>query len=331
MKNVRLGIIGTNFVSDWLCGAVKLSEGITNHAVYSRTEEKGREFAARHDIGTVYTDLEKFFKSDIEAVYIASPNYLHHDYAMKAIENGKHVLVEKPAALNTREFSEILTAAMSKGVQIIEAMRPAHDPAMDTVKEEIKKIGTIRRAVFDFCQYSSRYDKYKAGEILNAFNPELGNAALMDIGVYAVHACVMLFGKPKNIFAKSVILPNGMEGMGSVFLDYGDFQAEVVYSKITESAAPSFITGENGSVMLGKISMMDSVSVKMRGEAEKIHVSDRFSGENGDTNMIYEVSDFVKIINGALSAEKFNQNTKITLEIMDEIRKQNAIVFPSEK
>ena len=326
MNDIKLGIIGTNFVSDWLCESIDLTEGIVNHAVYSRTAEKGGEFAEKHGIGTVYTDMEEFLSSDIEAVYIASPNFLHYSYAKNAILHGKHVLLEKPAALNTAQFDELTRMAEENGVVLIEAMRPGHDPAVETVREAMGKIGTVRRAVFDFCQYSSRYDKFRAGEILNAFNPDFGNGALMDIGCYAVHVCVMLFGKPKSVYAKSVKLHNGVEGMGTAFLDYGDMTVEVVYSKITESYNPSTITGEDGDVLIGKLSMMETVAVHMRGEDKKMLIENREG-----MNMIYETTDFVKMIRGELSAELYNSNTRITMEIMDEIRKQNGIVFPNEE
>lgn len=325
MKEIKLGVIGTNFVSDWLCDSVKLSEGIINHAVYSRTQEKGSEFAEKHGMSAVYTDMEEFLSSDIDAVYIASPNFLHYPYAKNAILHGKHVLLEKPAALNEADFNELDRLAHENGVVLIEAMRPGHDPAMEEARGAMDKIGTIRRAVFDFCQYSSRYDRFKAGEILNAFRPELGNAAIMDIGCYAIHSCVMLFGKPDSIYARSVKLHNGFEGMGTIFLEYGDMQAEIVYSKITESYNPSVITGEDGVVLLGKLSTMDGVSMNLRGEEKQVLVPLR------DTcNMIYEVADFVRIINGELSADKFNENTRITLSIMDEARRQNGVTFPIE-
>ena len=325
MNEIKLGIIGTNFVSDWLCESVDLTDGISNHAVYSRTAEKGGEFAKKHGIGIVYTDMEEFLSSDIDAVYIASPNFLHYPYAKNALEHKKHVLLEKPAALNFAQFEELERIAAENGVILIEAMRPGHDPAVDTVREAMKEIGTIRRAVFDFCQYSSRYDRFRAGEILNAFNPDLGNGALMDIGCYALHVCVMLLGKPKSVYAKSVKLSNGVEGLGSVFLDYGTMIAEVVYSKITESYNPSVITGEDGDVLIGKLSMMESVAVHRRGEDRKILLDNREG-----SNMVYETEDFVKLIRGEIKPDVFSENTRITLGIMDEIRRQNGIVFPNE-
>lgn len=329
MSNLKLGIIGSNFVADWLCDAVALSENIVNHAVYSRTTERGNEFAAKHSIPNVYTDMEAFLSSDINAVYIASPNFLHGPQAIAAMDHGKHVLVEKPAALSAAEFDEMLECARKNNVVLIEAMRPAHDEALQTIRETMAKVGTVRRAVLEFCQYSSRYDKFRAGEVMNAFDPSLGNAAVMDIGVYALEVCVLLFGAPKDIVSRSVILHNGFEGMGTVFLDYGTHQLEVVYSKITDSVNPSVITGEDGSLKLGKLSTLDSLTLCMRGKEPKIVFENRENGTDG--NMVYEVADFVNMIGGKLPPEPYQEATHETLCIMDVIRQQNNIIFPGCK
>ncbi len=321
----NLGIIGSNFVADWLCDAVKLSAGIRSHAVYSRTAERGNEFAAKHGIPNVYTDLEAFLSSDIDAVYIASPNFLHFPQAMAAMEHGKHVLVEKPAALSAAQFAEMRDCAKKNGVVLIEAMRPAHDEALAAIRESLGKIGTVRRAVLEFCQYSSRYDKFRAGEVMNAFNPALGNAAVMDIGVYAIEVAVLLFGSPKDILSRSVILHNGMEGMGTTFLNYGTHQVEIVYSKITHSVTPSVITGEDGSLKLGKLSTLDSLTYCPRGGEETVIFEGREDGTDG--NMVYEVADFVKMIAGDMDAAPYQDATAETLRIIDEIRRQNGIEF----
>lgn len=324
MTNLKLGIIGTNFVVDWLCDAVDSSEGIVNHAVYSRTIERGTEFAAKHSIPNIYTDMEEFLSSDIDAVYIASPNFLHGPQAIAAMNHGKHVLVEKPAALSAAEFDAMQECARKNNVVLLEAMRPAHDEALATVRNTITKVGTVRRAVLEFCQYSSRYDKFRTGEVMNAFNPALGNAAVMDIGVYALEVCVLLFGAPKDIVSRSVLLQNGFEGMGTVFLDYGTHQVEVVYSKITDSVNPSLITGEDGSLKIGKLSTLDSLTLCMRGKEPEAIFADR----EKDSNMVYEIADFVNMIHGKASPDFYNKATRETLRIIDEVRKQNGIVFP---
>ena len=84
MSKLKLGIIGSNFVSDWLCEATRLTEDFELHTVFSRTAEKGNAFAEKHSIGKVYTDFEQFLSSDIDAVYIASPNFAHAAQAVAA-------------------------------------------------------------------------------------------------------------------------------------------------------------------------------------------------------------------------------------------------------
>ncbi len=325
MKPVKLGIIGSNFVADWLAEAVGMTEGIILHAMYSRTRETGESFANKYEIPNVYTDLERFLSSDIDAVYIASPNLFHAPQAMAAMEKGKHVLVEKPAALTEAQFQEMADCAKKNGVVLLEAMRPAHDRALTDIQKSITEIGTIRRAVLEFCQYSSRYDKFRDGEIMNAFNPALGNAAVMDIGVYAIAVSVLLFGAPKGIVSRSVLLSNGFEGMGTALLDYGTHQAEIVYSKITDSVNPSVITGEDGSVKIGKLSTFDSLTRCMRKKEPEIIFSGRETAGAG--NMVYEVENFVKMIAGDRKVDDYTEVTLRTLRIIDEIRRQNSIEF----
>ncbi len=324
-KIIKLGIIGTNFISDWMCDVVAVSSGIVNHAIYSRTYEHGEAFAARHEIPFVYTDYKEFLSSDLDAVYVASPNAMHYSQARAAIEHGKHVIIEKPACLNELEFRSLEACAKEKGVVILEAMRPAHDPVMGIISEAIAELGTIRRATLEFCQYSSRYDRFKSGVVMNAFDPKLGNAALMDVGVYPMHCCTLLFGAPRKLIANSIKLSNGMEGLGCVLMDYGTHQVEILYSKITESHNPSIITGEDGCVTIGKLSTLETVGLHMRGREYESLIENR-----PENNMLYEIADFVSAINGEKDLISYNRITRITLGLMDEVRVQAGIVFPTE-
>ena len=129
----------------------------------------------------------------------------------------------------------------------MEAIRSIFTPGYQALAKHLPKLGTIRRASFHFCQYSSRYDKFKSGIVENAFNPIFSNGALMDIGVYCVHPLVRLFGMPEKIKTDAVLLENGIDGSGTILGVYKDMQAELVYSKISSSRIPSQIQGENGT------------------------------------------------------------------------------------
>ena len=109
---MKFGIIGTNWITDRLITDAKAHPEFSIGAIYSRTEETGRNFADKYGVENVYTDMEKMFQSgDIEAVYIASPNVFHAEQSILAMQNGIHVLCEKPAVTSVDEMDQVIQAA----------------------------------------------------------------------------------------------------------------------------------------------------------------------------------------------------------------------------
>lgn len=328
---MNLGLIGTNFISDTLVDAASGFENITVHSIYSRKMSTGLEFAAKYGIKNVFDDLETFLSDDkLDAVYIASPNSCHCDQAVAALKKKKHVLVEKPAASNCDELALMKKAAEENHVVLMEAMRAAYLPGYQWIRDRLPLIGTVRSAQFQFCQYSRRYDKFKAGEILNAFNPALSNAAVMDIGVYALHLFLMLFGRPDGIKAASVLLPNGMEGTGTAVLSYPKMVGSVTWSKITDGIAPSVIQGEMGSIAIDHLTQTKKITLILRnGETEK------YIYDGPENSMQYELAVFEQLVSKKNSDPKCDasdilKTTKLCLEVMDEIRRQTGVKFPAD-
>ena len=113
---LRLGVIGTNWITDRFLDAAHQTGEWQLTAVYSRTKAKAQQFADKYEVETTYTRLSDFFESDaFDAVYIASPTALHATQAIQAMENKKHVLVEKPMASNVREAEKCLRSPKKKG------------------------------------------------------------------------------------------------------------------------------------------------------------------------------------------------------------------------
>lgn len=314
---VRFATIGTNFITEWFVEAAKGCSGLEYGAAYSRSEDKARSFAGKFGAKTYFTDLEKLACSeDIDGVYIASPNSLHCEQAMLMMEHGKHVLCEKTIASNSRELKAMLDLAQKKQVVLLEAMRSVFDPGFFAISENLGKLGTIRRASFQFCKYSSRYDNFKNGIIENAFNPELSNGALMDIGVYCIHPMVKLFGRPKSVHGEAVLLKNGIDGLGTILARYEGMQAEMTYSKISNSQIPSQIQGEAGCMVIDAVQNPCKIFIVYNnGEKEEIHI------DKNEKNMIYEIEEWVRLIENGLTAGEHNQYSVMTLEIMDQVRK----------
>lgn len=282
---LRLAIIGTGRISHTFMKAALKVPGFKLEAVYSRSQDSGRAFGSVYGADKVYTTLKALGDDpEVDAVYIASPNSSHCAQTVFMLEHGKHVLCEKPIASSAQELERMMKAADGNGKILLEAMRPVFDPGFAKIKELLGQLGQIRRAVFQYCQYSSRYDAFKNGIIENAFNPALSNAALMDIGVYCIHPMVLLFGKPRQVMASGIFLPNHMEGAGTVLMDYGSMLGEVRYSKITDSAQPSEIQGEDANMLIWQIQDTRKIQVTYRGGRQET-----FEIQKEDNNMYYEV------------------------------------------
>ncbi|WP_453989696.1 Gfo/Idh/MocA family protein [Bacillus nitroreducens] len=326
---IRFGIIGTNWITEAFLEAATTIEDFALTAVYSRTEERAKEFAEKHQAPHTFTSIEEMAQSDVlDAVYIASPTSFHASQAINLLKHGKHVLCEKPIASNTRELKEMIQAAKENKVLLMEALKSGFLPSYSSIRENLHKIGPVRRYFASYCQYSSRYDAYKEGTVLNAFKPEFSNGSLMDIGVYCVYPMVQLFGKPNSIKASALMLDSGVDGEGGILAHYDGMEGMVMFSKITNSYIPSEIQGENGSILIDKISSPEKVEIHYRdGRVEDISVLP------DQHQMYYEAKEFIELIqNGALeSTVNSYENSMAVMEILDEARKQIGLVFPADR
>jgi predicted dehydrogenase len=210
----------------------------------------------------------------------------------------------------------------------MEAMKSTLLPGFTAIQEHLPRLGVIRRYFANYCQYSSRYDAYKAGNILNAFKPEFSNGALMDLGVYCLYPLVALFGKPDTVKATGVMLESGVDGEGSIVLQYGTMDAVVMYSKITHSALPSEIQGEDGSIVIDKISEVSKVELQPRGGG-----AEDLSRPTAGKLMMYEAKEFIELIQAGRTESTVNSLAKslAVLEIMDEARRQIGLVYPADR
>jgi predicted dehydrogenase len=250
---VRFGIVGTGFVSGWFVDACRRAGAIPT-GVYSRNPDRGRAFADTHGIPFVAADLGELAASgSIDAVYVASPIAAHAQHVATVLEHGKHVLCEKTLATSPDQVVELFELAARHDCVLLEAVRPTHDPAYELIKAELGRLGVIRGAHFEKCQYSSRYPAFLRGEVLSALDPSSGNSALRDIGVYCLHPCLNLFGVPSRFTGLGYRLSNGFEGGGTILLEYPSMSVTCTYSKTTRSVNPSIIQGEQGTLTIDSI------------------------------------------------------------------------------
>lgn len=326
---VRFGVIGTNWITDRFIQAGMEHDHFLLTAVYSRSEEKGRAFAAKYAEPAVYTDLESMLASDqVDAVYIASPNVLHAEQAIACMNRGKHVLCEKPMAANSREIRAMIAAAERNGVVLMEALKSTLMPNFGVIKDNLYKLGQIRRYFAAYCQYSSRYDAFLQGNVLNAFRPEFANGGLMDLGIYCLYPMMALFGKPDSLKAQAVMLSSGVDGQGSLMMRYEEgMEANVLYSKISDSSLPCEIQGEIGTMVIDRINQPYEVKIRYRdGSIEELTLPQVFE------SMYYETAEFISLIESGAKESTVNSHavSLAVAEVMEEARRQIGLVYPTD-
>lgn len=247
MKQIKLGTIGSGVIVRAILDSVRVTQGISLEAVYSRTKEKGRELAEVYGVGKVYTDFHAFLSDeDINFVYVASPNNLHYEQVKNALAHGKNVICEKPLCPQKKQVEELISLAKEKKLILVDATPTAFLPNLRQIKEWLPRIGRIRLVLSSYSQYSSRYDKLLAGEVPNVFSPDFAGGCLQDINYYNLYLNVALFGRPKSAVYYPNICSTGVDTSGIAILQYPDFVSECAAAKDTWGVNSVQIQGEKG-------------------------------------------------------------------------------------
>ncbi len=322
---INFAIIGTNWISEKFVQAAHETQLMKLTAVYSRTAETAQQFATSYGADSIFNDLTALANSDsIEAVYIASPNSLHCQQAILMMNHGKHVICEKPLASNADEAKMMFEVAEKNNVLLFEAYKTEYLPNFRAIKDKLASLGKIHKVHFNYCQYSSRYQKYLDGLNPNTFNPDFSNGSIVDIGYYCVAAAVSLFGEPQNIMAQAHLLDSGVDAHGCVIFTYPEFSLQISHSKVSNSYAVSEIQGEEGSILIEHIAEFPRFTIQYRnGEQQSVCLSQY------QNSMYYEVKAFAEHIRQGAPYD--NHNALTTARILTEIRAQTGVVFAADQ
>jgi len=324
---IRFAIVGTNWITRQFVEAAQQTGAMTLTAVYSRTLEQAQAFNKDYGVAHLFLSLEQMAASDeIDAVYLASPNALHCEQALLFLRHKKHVICEKPLASNLHEAEQMIACARENGVVLFEAFKTASLPNFLTLRQALPQIGRLRKALFNYCQYSSRYPRYLNGERPNTFEPRWSNGSIMDIGYYSLASALALWGDPLRVQAQATLLESGVDGHGSVIMDYGDLDVTLLHSKVSDSHIPSEIQGEAGSLVIEKLSESQRVVFMPRGGQPQ----DLTQPQHSNT-MRYEAQHFVELVSQRQVEHPGLALSLSTARWLTEIRRQTGVVFPADR
>ena len=190
---MRLGLLSTARINDAILSGAAASEEVEVVAVASREAERARTYARNKRIATAHGSYEALLADpDVDAVYVSLPNGLHAEWAVRALEAGKHVLVEKPFSRRVAEVEHAFDVAEREGLILTEGFMWRHHPQARRLVELLPEIGEVRlvRAVFSF-------DLGHPGD--PRWDAALEGGALMDVGCYCISGARLVCGEPERI------------------------------------------------------------------------------------------------------------------------------------
>ncbi len=216
--SLRFGILGTGNIAGQFARGCAAATRCTLAAVGSRSTESAATFAANHSIEKSHSSYESLLADDsVDAIYNSLPNSLHHEWTIKALRAGKHVLCEKPLATDAAEAEEMFDIAAKLGRQLVEAFMYVSHPQTQIIRDRVTRgdIGQLKLIRTNFCYRTKRIDDNIR------FNPKLAGGALMDVGCYCIHFSRMLAGaEPTAIHAVAGFHPGGVDESTSGVLKF---------------------------------------------------------------------------------------------------------------
>jgi predicted dehydrogenase len=295
-------------------------------AVASRDERRAREFAETGGIPTHYGSYEALLEDDrIEAVYNPLPNSMHREWTIRAAEKGKHVLCEKPLALDAAECREMEAAASGNGVKLLEAFMYRFHPRTEKVLELVRSgaVGEVKQIRSSFTFLLTRPDNIR-------WDPELGGGALMDVGCYCVNVSRTLAGKePVEVRALANFRSSGVdEQMAGSLLFEGGLLAHFDCALNMERTEAYQVQGTRGQLRVQKAFLPGTGDTLI----EQFDVEDRLStltvpGADEYRLMVEHFSDCV--LNDRplrVSAEEAALNMRVIEALYDSARRGGAEV-----
>lgn len=324
MKDIKWAVLGTGVIANEMAMALQ-KNGKNIYAVGNRTYDKAVTFAEKYSIGKVYSDYNEMFTDpEVDVIYITTPHNTHIQFMRKAIENGKHILVEKSITLNSSELGEMLELAKQHGVVIGEAMTIYHMPIYSKLREILDsgKLGKVNLITMNFGSFKE-YDMSN-----RFFNMDLAGGAMLDIGVYALSIVrSFLDEQPDEIVSQWKPSPTGSDEQATILLKNAQGQmATAALSMHSKQPKRAMISLEKGYIEIMEYPRADKAVIV---DAESGVQTEITAGDTADA-LYYEIQDMEQAVkSGDASAMRLAYSRDV-MEIMTKLRKDWGMKYPGE-
>lgn len=324
-RDLNWAVLGTGVIANEMAAALE-KMGKRLYAVGNRTHEKAVRFGEKYGVAKVYDTIDEMFTDPkVDIIYITSPHNTHYPFMKKALENGKHLLVEKSITLNSAELEEMAALAEQNGLALAEAMTIWHMPLYKKLWQIVGsgQLGKVQMITMNFGSFK-KYDMTN-----RFFNPALAGGALLDIGVYAL-SIVRSFmqTQPTQIESQMRPAPTGVDEQASILLqnDLGQM-ATVALTMHAKQPKRAMISCEKGYIEIMEYPRGDQAIIvdAETGEVTKIQAGDRANA------LYYEMQDMEEaVLTGNREAMKLELSRDV-MRIMTDLRKKWGLKYPEEE
>lgn len=327
MIKQRWGIIGLGNIANKFAEALREFSEAQLIAVASRDSSRSEVFAYKHKADRYYGAYEDLIQDpEVDVVYIATPHTTHAELSKLCLEHDKHVLCEKPFAMNEREAQEVYDLAAEKGKFILEALWTRFLPTYKKVRSLIddNAMGKIKSISSDF-GFKSKFDPSS-----RLFDPKLGGGSILDVGIYPIFYAVSLLGEPKNIKAIASFGVTKVDESCAMIFEYADgVLAQLFSSIISNNTQETSIHGDVSRLLInhpshGLTTLNISQDWKPRG---LVKVKTAGNGFN------YQIEEVMNCLAQGLTNSPLwtSENSLALHRTIDRVRQEAGIIYPQDK
>jgi predicted dehydrogenase len=323
---IRWGVIGPGSIAAGFAEAMQWAEGGTITAVASRSPERADAFGDRFDIPTRYGDDDALAADpDVDVVYVATPHSRHAVDTITLLQAGKHVLCEKPFALNARQGARMAEEARSRGLFLMEAIwsrfLPAYRALVDVLGEGRIGEPLLVEADFGFRRPVDPDHRH--------FARELGGGALLDLGIYPVQLCTLVLGPIERVVADGVVGETGVDEVITALLHHREDRLGVVKAALRVAMpCTARIAGTDGVIDLpAMMHCPNALTVSSAAGVERIDATYEGNGLRFEIDEVHRC-----LAEGRTESSVVPLDESIALATtLDAIRAELGVVYPGEE
>ena len=318
-------VLGTGVIANEMAAGLQ-QMGKSLYAVGNRTYSKAVAFAEKYGIKKVYNTIDEMFTDErVDIIYITSPHNTHYAFMKKALENGKHLLVEKSITLNSGELEEMAALAAGKNLVLAEAMTIWHMPLYKELWRIVGsgELGRVQMITVNF-------GSFKEYNMENRFfNRNLAGGAMLDIGVYAL-SIVRSFmeEQPDRVVSQWLPAPTGVDEQATILLQNCRGQmATVALTMHSKQPKRAMISCEKGYIEIMEYPRADKAVITDAATGERREIS---AGETAKA-LFYELTDMEKAVTSGDAAHMKLGFSRDVMDIMTSLRNEWGLRYPEEE